>query len=465
MKDKPFVKKFVPFVSWWFNYYFLGGLLMTLNLEKSIKAFQEAKEYIPGGVNSPVRSFRGVGGTPPFIAKAKGSYLYDIDGNQYIDYIGSWGPMILGHAHPAVVEALTQAVGRGTSYGAPTLLETELAKLVKQAVPSMELVRMVNSGTEATMSVLRLARAYTKRNKIVKFIGCYHGHHDSLLVKAGSGAATLGVPDSPGVSQAVAGGTISVDYNDISALKETFSKYGEEIAAVIIEPVAGNMGMVLPKEGYLAAVREVTEQYGALLIFDEVMTGFRVAYNGAQSVFGIKPDLTCLGKIIGGGLPVGAYGGRQDIMELISPAGPVYQAGTLSGNPLAMTAGITTLSILSQAPELYEVLGKKTENLCAGIRAQAEKFGFSLQYHQLGAMFGMFFTDKPVYDYESAKQSDIGAFNTFYHAMLEKGVYMAPSQFEAGFMSAAHSEEDIAVTIAASAYAFGKVAEYHKQKK
>ncbi|EIW18683.1 MULTISPECIES: glutamate-1-semialdehyde 2,1-aminomutase [Pelosinus] len=438
---------------------------MAFHLNKSTEAFNEAKQYIPGGVNSPVRSFRGVGGTPPFIARAAGSRLYDIDSNQYIDYVGSWGPMILGHAHPAVVEALAQAVSNGTSYGAPTLLETTLAKLVQQAVPSMELIRMVNSGTEATMSVLRLARAYTKRSKIVKFIGCYHGHHDSLLVKAGSGAATLGVPDSPGVSDAVAGGTISVNYNDISALTEVFSQYGEEIAAVIIEPVAGNMGMVLPQEGYLAAVREITQRYGSLLIFDEVMTGFRVAYSGAQSVFGIKPDLTCLGKIIGGGLPVGAYGGRQDIMELISPAGPVYQAGTLSGNPLAMTAGITTLTLLSQTPGLYEKLAEKTKTLCAGIRAQGEKYGFTLQYHQLGAMFGMFFTDQPVYDYESAKQSDIGAFNTFFHAMLEQGVYMAPSQFEAGFMSAAHSEEDIAATIAASGYAFAKVAEYHKNNK
>jgi glutamate-1-semialdehyde 2,1-aminomutase len=438
---------------------------MAFHLNKSTEAFNEAKQYIPGGVNSPVRSFRGVGGTPPFIARAAGSRLYDIDSNQYIDYVGSWGPMILGHAHPAVVEALVQAVSNGTSYGAPTLLETTLAKLVQQAVPSMELIRMVNSGTEATMSVLRLARAYTKRSKIVKFIGCYHGHHDSLLVKAGSGAATLGVPDSPGVSDAVAGGTISVNYNDISALTEVFSQYGEEIAAVIIEPVAGNMGMVLPQEGYLAAVREITQRYGSLLIFDEVMTGFRVAYSGAQSVFGIKPDLTCLGKIIGGGLPVGAYGGRQDIMELISPAGPVYQAGTLSGNPLAMTAGITTLTLLSQTPGLYEKLAEKTKTLCAGIRAQGEKYGFTLQYHQLGAMFGMFFTDQPVYDYESATQSDSGAFNTFFHEMLKQGVYMAPSQFEAGFMSAAHSEEDIAATIAASGYAFAKVAEYHKNNK
>jgi len=437
---------------------------MELNLDKSIQAFKEAKQYIPGGVNSPVRSFRGVGGTPPFIDHAAGSYIYDIDGNQYIDYIGSWGPMILGHAHPAVTEALTEAIALGTSYGAPTLLETELAMLVKQAVPSMELVRMVNSGTEATMSVLRLARAYTKRNKILKFVGCYHGHHDSLLIKAGSGAATLGVPDSPGVTDAVAGGTITVAYNNIEELTQAFRTYGDDIAAVIIEPVAGNMGMVLPRAGYLAKVRAITQQYGALLIFDEVMTGFRVAYGGAQSIYGIKPDLTCLGKIIGGGLPVGAYGGRRDIMELISPAGPVYQAGTLSGNPLAMTAGITTLMILSKIPNMYENLAKKTVALCTGIRTQGENFGFQLQYHQLGAMFGMFFNDKPVYDYESAKQSDSGAFNTFFHAMLEHGVYLAPSQFESGFMSAAHSDEDIATTVAASAYAFAKVAEYYKRK-
>lgn len=437
---------------------------MTLNLEKSIQAFNEAKQYIPGGVNSPVRSFRGVGGTPPFIASAAGSHMYDIDGNQYIDYIGSWGPMILGHAHPAVIAALTEAIARGTSYGAPTQLETELSKLVNQAVPSMELIRMVNSGTEATMSVLRLARAYTQRSKILKFVGCYHGHHDSLLIKAGSGAATLGVPDSPGVPTSIASGTITVAYNDIEALAEVFRRDGQDIAAVIIEPVAGNMGMVLPKAGYLAKVREITQQYGTLLIFDEVMTGFRVAYSGAQSVYGIKPDLTCLGKIIGGGLPVGAYGGRRDIMEMISPAGPVYQAGTLSGNPLAMTAGITTLKILAKTPDMYEKLAKKTLALCTGIRAQGEKFGFQLQYHQMGAMFGMFFSDKPVYDYDSAKNSDIGAFNTFHHAMLEQGVYLAPSQFEAGFMSAAHSDEDIAATIAASTYAFGKVAEYYKNK-
>jgi glutamate-1-semialdehyde 2,1-aminomutase len=321
----------------------------------------------------------------------------------------------------------------------------------------MELVRMVNSGTEATMSVLRLARAYTKRNKIVKFAGCYHGHHDSLLVKAGSGATTLGVPDSPGVPEAVAGGTITVAYNDADELAAVFSRHGEEIAAVIIEPVPGNMGLVLPREGYLAKVREITTRYGALLIFDEVMSGFRVAYGGAQAIYGITPDLTCLGKVIGGGLPVGAYGGRRNIMEYISPAGPVYQAGTLSGNPLAMTAGIATLKILVQTPNIYQSLTNKVTTLCAGIRAQAEKCGLALQFHQLGSMFGMFFSSQPVYDYSSATQSDLGAFNTYFHDMLEQGIYLAPSQFEASFMSAAHSEEDIAATIAASARAFSKV--------
>lgn len=435
---------------------------MPFSLDKSAKAFEDAKQYIPGGVNSPVRSFRGVGGTPPFIARSAGSKLYDIDGNEYIDYVLSWGPMILGHAHPAVSEALREALYRGTSYGAPTILETELAKLVTDAFPSMELVRMVNSGTEATMSVLRLARAFTKRGKIVKFAGCYHGHHDSLLVKAGSGATTLGVPDSPGVTANIASGTITVNYNDAAGLEQIFAEQGEDIAAVIIEPVPGNMGLVLPKEGYLAKVREITAKYGALLIFDEVMSGFRAAYGGAQAMFGIKPDLTCLGKVIGGGLPVGAYGGRRDIMENIAPAGPVYQAGTLSGNPLAMTAGLTTLKILTATPDIYEQLTAKTAALCAGIRAQAEKFGFTLQYHQAGSMFGMFFSDKSVYDYESAKLSDVGAFNIYFHAMLEQGVYLAPSQFEAGFMSAAHTDEDIAATVAASARAFAKVADYYK---
>ena len=436
---------------------------MTLSLEKSAQAFAEAKECIPGGVNSPVRSFRGVGGTPPFIAAANGSKLVDIDGNNYIDYVQSWGPMIIGHAHPAVTEALREALARGTSYGAPTLLETELARMVQQAVPSMELVRMVNSGTEATMSALRLARAYTKRSKIVKFAGCYHGHHDSLLVKAGSGATTLGIPDSPGVTGSIAGDTITANYNDAAGLEAIFANCGEEIAAVIIEPVPGNMGLILPRDGYLQQVREITAKYGAVLIFDEVMSGFRAAYGGAQAVFAIEPDLTCLGKVIGGGLPVGAYGGKRKIMELIAPAGPVYQAGTLSGNPLAMTAGITTLTVLSNTPGMYDALSAKVSALTSGIRSQAEKFDLELTYHSIGSMFGMFFTSKPVYDYDSAKQSDVGAFNTFFHAMLEQGVYLAPSQFETAFMSAAHSDEDIAATVAASAYAFGKVREYLKK--
>ncbi|MDR3566266.1 MAG: glutamate-1-semialdehyde 2,1-aminomutase [Negativicutes bacterium] len=431
---------------------------MAFSLEKSAQAFAIAKQHIPGGVNSPVRSYRGVGGTPPFIASASGSKLRDIDGNEYIDYVGSWGPMILGHAHSAVNEALREALVRGTSYGAPTLLETELAEMVKAAVPSMDLVRMVNSGTEATMSALRLARAYTKRSKIIKFAGCYHGHHDSLLVKAGSGAMTLGVPDSPGVPDSIAASTITVGYNDVAGLAEAFSRYGEEIAAVIIEPVPGNMGLILPQKGYLDKVREITARYGALLIFDEVMSGFRVAYGGAQAVYNIKPDLTCLGKVIGGGLPVGAYGGRREIMENIAPAGPVYQAGTLSGNPLAMTAGITTLRILAETPDYYQQLTDKTTMLCDGIKAQAKKFGYHLQFHQAGSMFCLFFSEKPVYDYDSAKQSDVEAFNLYFHAMLEQGVYLAPSQFEAGFMSSAHSEQDIVETIAASAAAFAKVA-------
>lgn len=431
---------------------------MAFSLEKSMAAFAEAKQYIPGGVNSPVRSFRSVGGSPPFIAGANGSRLYDIDGNSYIDYVQSWGPMILGHAHPVVTEALREALPLGTSYGAPTLLETELAKLVQEAFPSMELVRMVNSGTEATMSVLRLARAYTKRNKIVKFAGCYHGHHDSLLVKAGSGATTLGVPDSPGVPETIAGGTITAEYNDIAQLEEIFRQSGEEIAAIIIEPVPGNMGLILPKEGYLQAVRELTARYGTLLIFDEVMSGFRVAYGGAQALYGIKPDLTCLGKVIGGGLPVGAYGGRREIMEMIAPAGPVYQAGTLSGNPLAMTAGITTLRLLQQEEGLYERLAEKVNTLSAGLRQAAEAQGFRLQYHQVGTMFGLFFADHAVTDYASAKGSDVAKFNAFFHAMLGRGVYLAPSQFEASFMSAAHTADDIAATIAAAEEAFRVIA-------
>lgn len=442
---------------------------MTLNLEKSAEAFAEAKQYIPGGVNSPVRSFRSVDSNPPFIAKAKGSKIYDIDGNEYIDYVGSWGPMIVGHANDEVIAAIKEAAELGTSYGAPTLLETELAKLVQEIMPSMELIRMVNSGTEATMSALRLARGFTGREKIVKFEGCYHGHHDSLLVKAGSGLATFGVPDSPGVPAGVANNTITVPYNDIEAIRSVLAESGDEIAAVIIEPVAGNMGLVLPKQGYLRELRKITEAHGVLLIFDEVMCGFRASLGGAQAAYGIKPDLTCLGKIIGGGLPVGAYGGRRDIMEQISPAGPVYQAGTLSGNPLAMTAGIATLKIINKTPEPGQAdysrgLTLKTKKLSMGMEAEAKKAGLSLQFHQAGSMFGLFFTDKAVYDYETAKKSDLTAFKIYFQSMLEQGIYLAPSQFETAFMSGAHTDEDIDKTIAASAVAFAKVAAYMNNK-
>ena len=431
---------------------------MALNQEKSAAAFAEAKQFMPGGVNSPVRSFRSVGGTPPFIASAKGSRIVDIDGNEYIDYVGSWGPMILGHAHPKVVAALHDTLELGTSYGAPTLLETELARLVRQAVPAMELVRMVNSGTEATMSALRLARAFTKRDRIVKFDGCYHGHHDSLLVKAGSGAATFGVPDSPGVPTSVTHTTLTLPFNDAEAMEKLFAEQGELIAAVIIEPVPGNMGMVLPQAGYLDKVRELTTHYDILLIFDEVMSGFRVALGGAQERFAIKPDLVCLGKIIGGGLPVGAYGGREDIMSCISPAGPVYQAGTLSGNPLAMTAGIATLTEIILEPDFYTAIEAKTSALCEGIREAAKAAGVAIQSHRLGSMFGMFFNDRPVIDYASAATSDQDSFKIWFQSMLEQGIYLAPSQFEAGFMSAVHSEADIAQTIAAARVAFAAVA-------
>lgn len=435
---------------------------MDINVSKSAEAFAEAKKYIPGGVNSPVRSFRSVGGTPRFIDHALGSKIYDVDGNEFIDYVLSWGPMILGHAHPEVIAAVREAAGRGTSYGAPTQVETELAKLIQKALPSMEMVRMVNSGTEATMSALRLARAYTKRNRIVKFAGCYHGHHDSLLVKAGSGLATFGVPDSPGVPAGTTEHTLTVPYNDQEALAKAFEKYGDDIAAVIIEPVPGNMGLIPPRDGYLQAVRDLTARYGALLIFDEVMTGFRLALGGGQAMFGIKPDITCLSKIIGGGLPVGAYGGRKDIMELIAPLGPVYQAGTLSGNPLAMTAGVTTLRLLHETPGLYDRLSKITARVAQGLKAAAAEAGVPVQCYAIGGMLGMFFTDQPVFDFESAQRSDIGAFNLYFHAMLDQGIYLSPSQFEACFMSAAHTDEDIERTIEASKVAFKKVSEYRR---
>lgn len=440
-----------------------------LNLEKSAAAFAEAKKLMPGGVNSPVRSYRSVDCNPPFIARAEGSHIYDIDGNDYIDYVGSWGPMVVGHAHPQVVKALQEAAARGTSYGAPTLIESQLAKKVMEVYPSIEVIRMVNSGTEATMSALRLARGYTHRNKIVKFIGCYHGHSDSLLVKAGSGMATFGVPDSPGVTPGTAQDTITIPYNDFEAVKEVFAEQGQEIAAIIVEPVAGNMGLVLPKPGYLDLLRKVTEENGALLIFDEVMCGFRASLGGAQAAYAIKPDLTCLGKIIGGGLPVAAYGGRREIMEQVSPAGHVYQAGTLSGNPLAMTAGLETLKIITAPPEPGEpdysrVLTIKTKKLVLGVAQKAKEAGVTLQVQQAGSMFGFFFSPVEVVDYETSAAADQEAFKVWFKAMLEQGIYIAPSQFETLFMSGAHTDEEIDRTIEAAGKALQQVAEYLKNR-
>ena len=440
-----------------------------LNLEKSAAAFAEAKKLMPGGVNSPVRSYRSVDCNPPFIARAEGSHIYDIDGNDYIDYVGSWGPMVVGHAHPQVVKALQEAATRGTSYGAPTLIESQLAKKVMEVYPSIEVIRMVNSGTEATMSALRLARGYTHRNKIVKFIGCYHGHSDSLLVKAGSGMATFGVPDSPGVTPGTAQDTITIPYNDFEAVKKVFAEQGQEIAAIIVEPVAGNMGLVLPKPGYLDLLRKVTEENGALLIFDEVMCGFRASLGGAQAAYAIKPDLTCLGKIIGGGLPVAAYGGRREIMEQVSPAGPVYQAGTLSGNPLAMTAGLETLKIITAPPEPGEpdysrVLTIKTKKLVLGVAQKAKEAGVTLQVQQAGSMFGFFFSPVEVVDYETSAAADQEAFKVWFKAMLEQGIYIAPSQFETLFMSGAHTDEEIDRTIEAAGKALQQVGEYLKNR-
>ena len=438
-----------------------------LNLEKSAAAFDEAKTLMPGGVNSPVRSYPGMGCPPPFIDHAKGSRIFDIDGNEYIDYVGSWGPMVVGHAHPDVVKALQEAAERGTSYGAPTLLETELAKLVQQVYPSIEVIRMVNSGTESTMSALRLARGFTKRNKIVKFIGCYHGHSDSLLVKAGSGLATFGVPSSPGVTEGVAADTITVPYNDAAAIEKVMAEQGEQIAAIIVEPIAGNMGCIPPRQGYLRKLRELTEKYGSLLIFDEVMCGFRASLGGAQAAYAVRPDITCLGKIIGGGLPVAAYGGRRDIMEYVSPAGPVYQAGTLSGNPLAMTAGIETLKIITKEPQPGEpdtsrILTVKTKQLLLGWQKKAQEAGVAIQAHQAGSMFSIFFNEHEVWDYEDSAASDQEAFKVWFRAMLEQGIYLAPSQYETLFMSLAHTGQDINRTIEAAGPAFQKVAESRK---
>jgi len=424
-----------------------------MKVQRSVELFAAAQRVIPGGVNSPVRAFRAVGGQPLFIERGEGPYLFDVDGNRYIDYVLSWGPLILGHAHPRVVEALKRAAERGTSYGAPTALETELAKLVIEAMPAIEMVRFVNSGTEATMSALRLARAYTGREKIIKFEGCYHGHADALLVRAGSGVATLGLPDSPGVPAGAAQDTVTVPYNDLAAVEEAFAAYPDQIAAVIVEPVAGNMGVVPPQPGFLEGLRRLTEENGAVLIFDEVMTGFRVAYGGAQSLYGIRPDLTTLGKVIGGGLPVGAYAGRKEIMEMVAPAGPMYQAGTLSGNPLAMTAGIETLKVLRE-PGIFEEIEWKAIRLAEGIGQAAQEAGVPIFQTQVGTMFCTFFTSGPVTDYASAKTADTARFGRFFRAMLGRGIYMAPSQFEAGFMSLAHSDEDIERTVEAAAEAF-----------
>jgi len=414
--------------------------------EKSQLAFAKAQKVIPGGVNSPVRAFKSVGRNPVFIDRGEGAYIWDIDGNRYLDFVGSWGPLIVGHAHPDVVAVIKRVAERGTSYGAPTEVETVLAEEVLKAYPSMDMIRMVNSGTEATMSALRLARGVTGRAKIVKFEGCYHGHSDQLLIKAGSGALTFGVPTSPGVPSEIAATTISARYNDLEGLKEIFRLDGEEIACVILEPVAGNMGVVLPEEGFLQGVRSLTEQYGALLIFDEVMTGFRVSYGGAQGFYGIDPDLTCLGKVIGGGLPVGAYGGKRRFMEQISPSGPIYQAGTLSGNPLAMNAGLVTIKLL-QAPGTYEALAGKTTRLAEGLKQLAQEAGLPMWVNAVGAMYSAFFTDVPVKNFATACTSDVERFAKYFRGMLEHGIYLGPSQYEAVFLSTAHTEADIDHTL------------------
>jgi glutamate-1-semialdehyde 2,1-aminomutase len=424
-----------------------------MNFTNSERLFTAAQKVIPGGVNSPVRAFRGVGGQPLFMDRAAGPYMWDADGNRYIDYVLSWGPLILGHAHPGVVKALQQAVERGTSYGAPTALETELGELVCDLVPSAEQVRFVNSGTEATMSVLRLARAFTGRNKIIKLQGNYHGHADFLLVQAGSGVATLGLPDSPGVPAGATRDTLTAPFNDLAAIETLFSEHGDDIAGIILEPVAGNMGCVPPIEGYLAGLRQLCTRHNALLIFDEVMTGFRVALGGAQEYYSVMPDLTALGKVIGGGLPVGAYAGRREIMQTVAPAGPMYQAGTLSGNPLAMTAGIETLKAIRE-PGVFAELVASTTRLCQGIGAAAEAAGVPLYQTQAGTMFCAFFTDQPITNWDTAAKSDTQKYACFFHAMLRHGVYLAPSQFETGFLSTAHTEEIISATIEAAQAAF-----------
>ena len=420
--------------------------------------FQQAQQHIPGGVNSPVRAFKGVGGEPVFIESATGPYIIDSDGKKYIDYVGSWGPMILGHAHPEVIDAVAEVIQKGLSFGAPTALETEMADKVCELVPSMDMVRMVSSGTEATMSAIRLARGYTGRDKIVKFEGCYHGHSDSLLVKAGSGALTLGEPSSPGVPASFAEHTITLDFNNIEQVKQTFAELGEQIACIIVEPVAGNMNCIPPAAGFLEGLRAVCDEYGSVLIFDEVMTGFRVALGCAQGLYGITPDLTTLGKVIGGGMPVGAFGGKRAIMEKIAPLGPVYQAGTLSGNPVAMTAGLTTLDLIS-TPGFFQELTANTARLVASIMEKAQQAGVPLAANQVGGMFGLFFTDAgQVSNFAQSMACNQEQFKAFFHGMLDQGIYLAPSAFEAGFVSAAHGEDEFAATISAAETVFRQIA-------
>jgi glutamate-1-semialdehyde 2,1-aminomutase len=425
--------------------------------ENSRRLFEEAQRLLPGGVDSPVRAFRAVGGEPFFVARGAGALLTDVDGNSYLDYVGSWGPLILGHAHPAVVAALREAIGRGTSYGAPTEQEVRLARQVQEAFPSIEMLRFVSSGTEAAMSAIRVARGFTGREKVIKFAGCYHGHADSLLVRAGSGAATFGVPDSAGVPAALARETIALPFNDLDAVRRTLEAVGREVACLILEPVVGNMGVVLPRPGFLSGLRELTARHGVLLIFDEVITGFRLAFGGAQEAYGVPADMTCLGKIIGGGLPVGAYGGRREIMEQVAPLGPVYQAGTLSGNPLAMTAGIETLRLL-KAPGFYKTLDERTATLEEGLRAAAAEGGASVRVQRVASMLTVFFTDREVWSWTDAERADRQRYARFFRGLLEQGVYFPPAQFEAAFVSAAHTAADIAGTVRAARAAFAGAA-------
>ena len=427
-------------------------------MERSSTLFNEAKNYIPGGVNSPVRAFQGVGGEPIYFERGEGAYLYDVDGNAYIDYVGSWGPMILGHSNPFIVDAVRAELDKGLGFGAPTEIETSLAKKICQLMPSIELVRMVSSGTEATMSAIRLARGYTKRDKIVKFEGCYHGHSDSLLVKAGSGALTLGVPTSPGVPSDLAKHTLTLEYNNLDSVKALFSKMGEEVGCIIVEPVAGNMNCILPKEGFLQGLRKICDDYGSVLIFDEVMTGFRVALGGAQAYYQVKPDLTTLGKVIGGGLPVAAFGGQREIMNQIAPLGPIYQAGTLSGNPLSMASGLAMLSILEADDSFYQNLSDSTEYLVNGIVSAASTSNVSMTSNNVGGMFGLFFSsEEKVTNFSQVSNCDIELFKKFYKSMIKQGVYLAPSAYECGFLSAAHGKNELDETINAALTAFSEL--------